>query len=162
MLWVPLHAASKLNGYIVQCSTRRQIVWSDEVVQRLRLIGETFSNALRRKRFEQVLRDSEERFRTMFEQAPAAIAIVDDSGSFVSVNQGMCSLLGYTNEELMTLTFQDITHPDDLNISVQIWRDLWSGTLRTLSLEKRYLRKDGEVVWGGLMVTTLHREWDHH
>jgi two-component system sensor histidine kinase/response regulator len=105
---------------------------------------------LERWRAEQALRESEERFRGTFENAAVGIVHVDLQGRFLRVNERFCDIIGYTREELLKKTFRDITHPDDLDISLEHFLPLSRGELPGFSLEKRYLGKDGTVVWMSL------------
>jgi PAS domain S-box-containing protein len=100
-----------------------------------------------RKEAQERLRQSEERFRATFEQAAVGIAHVAPNGRWLRVNQKLCEIVGYTHEELLEKTFQDITHPDDLDKDLQQARRLLAGEIETYSMEKRYLKKDGSVVW---------------
>ncbi|WP_240324436.1 sensor histidine kinase [Trinickia diaoshuihuensis] len=106
----------------------------------------------------QSLRDSETRFRTTFEQAAVGIAHVGTSGRWLRVNQKLCDIVGYTREELLTKTFQDITHPDDLDTDLAQMRQVLDGRLHTYTLEKRYLRKDGSEFWIELTVALVRDE----
>ena len=103
-------------------------------------------------RSEAVLSASEARFRSIFDLASVGIALVSPTGGWISVNDALCRMLGYTSEELQRLTFQQITHPDDLAIQVDLVGRLRSGdpAVNQLRLEKRYLRKDGGIVWVNL------------
>ena len=103
--------------------------------------------AARRTHVEEGLRESEERFRATFEQAAVGIAHVAQDGSWVRVNDRLCEIVGYEREELLEITFQDITHPDDLDADLEQARQLLDGQIETYSMEKRYLKKDGSVVW---------------
>ena len=89
------------------------------------------------------LRESEARFRTLFEQAAVGVAQVAPDGRWLDVNQRLCEIVGYSREELLALTFQDITHPEDLDTNLDCVRQMLAGELRTYSLEKRYRCKDG-------------------
>src|SRR5918992_5671243 len=109
-----------------------------------------------RKQAEEKLRESEERFRGTFEQATVGIAHVDTDGHWLRVNQRLCDIVGYEKEELLELTFQDITHPDDLETDLEGARRLLAGEIETYSREKRYFRKDGSVVWIYLTVSLVH------
>ncbi|WP_313951294.1 transporter substrate-binding domain-containing protein, partial [Accumulibacter sp.] len=86
------------------------------------------------------LRDSEESFRATFDQAAVGIAQVEPDGSWREVNQRLCDIVGYSREELLQLTFQDITHPDDLSTDLEQVRQMLAGTQQTYTLDKRYLR----------------------
>ena len=102
---------------------------------------------------EEALRESEVRFRGTFENAAVGIAHVDAEGRFLLVNDKLCDIVGYTREELLVRGFQDITHPEDLAASLDHFRSLMRGELPSFSLEKRYLRKDGSVVWGNVSLS---------
>jgi len=103
-------------------------------------------------RSEAVLSASEARFRSIFDLASVGIALVSPGGAWLSVNDALAGMLGYTPEELERLTFQQITHPDDQDIDAEMVRRLRSGEgdLDQLELEKRYIRKDGSIVWAHL------------
>ena len=108
-----------------------------------------------RKHVEEMLRESEERFRGTFEQAAVGIAHVAPDGRWLRVNRRLCDIVGYTEQELWTRTFQDITHPDDLDRDLGYVRDMLDGKLQTYSMEKRYFRKDGSIVWIELTVSLV-------
>ncbi len=101
------------------------------------------------------LRQSEERFRSAFEDAPIGIALVDIDGRMLRVNRTWCDALGYTEEEMRARSFQDLTHPDDLEASVEALGRLRSGEISTFEQEKRYVHKQGHLIWAILKVS-LH------
>ncbi len=105
--------------------------------------------------FENALRESEERFRSTFEQAAVGIAHVAPDGRWLRVNQKLCEITGYTAEELSKLTYQEITHPDDLDADEQQAAKVASGELDHYALEKRYIRKDGSPVDASITVSGL-------
>ncbi|HEY9607033.1 MAG TPA: PAS domain S-box protein [Allocoleopsis sp.] len=107
----------------------------------------SFIDITNRKKIEAALRESEARFRATFEQAAVGIYHASSEGRFVRVNQKLCEIVGYTLEELSERTFQEITHPDDLELELEYARSLLAGQIELYSLEKRYLRKDGQRVW---------------
>ncbi|MDZ7995652.1 MAG: PAS domain S-box protein [Nostoc sp. EspVER01] len=108
-----------------------------------------------RQRIEEALRESEQRFRAAFHQAAVGIAHVAIDGSWLLVNQKLCDILGYTLEELQLLTFQDITHPDDLNTNLKYVEQILADNIQTYSMEKRYFRKDNSIVWVNLTVSLM-------
>ncbi|MBI3205874.1 MAG: PAS domain S-box protein [Myxococcales bacterium] len=110
-----------------------------------------------RKAAEGALRESEERFRSTFEQAAVGIAHVAPDGTWLRVNQKLCSIVGYSREELAAKTFQDITHPDDLDLDLAFVGRVLSGELATYSMQKRYFRKTGETVWIHLTVSLVRK-----
>jgi PAS domain S-box-containing protein len=108
-----------------------------------------------RKQAEENLRQSERRFKATFENAAVGIARLSPDGRWLEVNQRLCDIVGYAREELMTKTFGDITHPDDLDADWSQARRLLSGDIASYSMEKRYHRKDGAAVWVNLTVSVV-------
>ncbi|MEG4170469.1 MULTISPECIES: PAS domain S-box protein [unclassified Microcoleus] len=100
-----------------------------------------------RKQIEMALRNSEEQFRHAFEDASIGMAIVSLDGYWIKVNPALCQILGYSSEELLALTFQDITHPDDLDGDLSYAHQLLAGRISTYQLEKRYFHKEGHIIW---------------
>jgi PAS domain S-box-containing protein len=99
---------------------------------------------------ETALRESEERFRATFEQAAVGIVHIDLAGKWLRVNDRLCDMLGYSRAELLAITFREITHPDDLPASLASFRRLMSGEIAAFNMDKRYLRKDGTLLWASL------------
>ena len=108
-----------------------------------------------RKPAEEALHESEERFRAIFELAAVGVAQVAKDGAWLDVNQRFCDIVGYTREELLGRTFQDITHPDDLDADLGHVRQMLAGEISTYAMEKRYIRKDGGIVWINLTVSLV-------
>ena len=104
---------------------------------------------------EEALRESEERFRATFEQAAVGVSHVALDGSWIRVNQRLCDIVGYPRGELLSLTFQDITHPHDLDRDVGHLHRMLEGETDTYSTEKRYIRKDGSLIWINLTTSLL-------
>ncbi len=101
------------------------------------------------------LAESEERFRATFEQAAVGIAHVSPGGRFLRINPGFCDIVGYSRREMLRRTFQDITHPDDLDTDLENVHRLLAGEIDTYSMEKRYIRQNGETVWVQLTVSLV-------
>ena len=109
-----------------------------------------------RKQAERSLRESESRFRTLFEKAGLGVAVIDlPSHRFVQVNQKYCDFLGYTQREMSALAIEAITHPDDIAASVQQLDRLTACEINQYTLEKRYIAKDGATVWANVTVSAL-------
>ena len=104
---------------------------------------------------EAALRESEARFRAMFEQAAVGIAQVDLNGQWLRVNPYLCQITGYAPGELLRLTSQNITHPDDLDTDLADKRALLTGERDNVRKEKRYLAKDGRTIWVLLSVALV-------
>ena len=101
------------------------------------------------------LQQSETRFQATFEQAAVGIALVSPDGKWLRVNQRLCDMVGYQADELMNMTFQQVTHPDDLFIDQSYVAQMLAGKRPHYTLEKRYLRKGGEVLWVTLTVALV-------
>ncbi|HEI9905350.1 TPA: diguanylate cyclase [Serratia marcescens] len=99
--------------------------------------------------------ESESRFRSALEYSAIGMALVSPQGKWLQVNQALCALLGYTPEALHKLTFQEITHPDDLTADLSQLHDLLDGHISSYTMEKRYIRSDGQTVWALLAVSLV-------
>jgi PAS domain S-box-containing protein len=100
-------------------------------------------------------RENEERFRASLEQAPAGMSHIDKQGRFLMVNDKFCRIVGRSREELMRLSIDEITHPDDVAADAQHRRALADGVIQSYCEQKRYLRKDGATVWVNLRVSMM-------
>ena len=101
--------------------------------------------------------DSEARFRATFENAAVGVALVGSDGSIRRANNSFARMLGYSVEELQTRTFQDLTHPDDLATNLSVLSKALVGEAESYSIEKRYVRKDGGIVWASLSVGCVRK-----
>jgi PAS domain S-box-containing protein len=103
----------------------------------------------------EALLQSEERFRSAFRFAAIGMAMVAPDGRFLQVNDALCSIVGYSQKEMLTKTFQDITHPLDLEVDLEYVRQLLAGETITYQMEKRYYHKRGHIVWVLLSVSLV-------
>jgi PAS domain S-box-containing protein len=151
------------TAYIVKSAISTQLIAALDRVRRREpspglVFGSAQANAdiqeiLRRSaELENALRESEERFRLTFEHAGVGMAHVEASGRWIRVNRKLCEIVGYSESELYNMRFQDITHPDDLPADLAQTEKVMTGELESFVMEKRYLRKDGAVVWVNLTV----------
>jgi len=115
----------------------------------------TVRDVTEQRRYEEQLRESESRFRGAFRASAVGMAIVSREGQFVDVNDSLCRIVGYTREELIELTFQDITHPDDLEKDLELLKELTAGKIPYYHLEKRYFHKGGGEVWIRLSASAV-------
>jgi PAS domain S-box-containing protein len=106
-------------------------------------------------RHNELLRDSEARARAIFEQAAVGIALTDRGGRFFQANERLCSITGYSREELLGRTFEEITHPDDISRNRELNEALIAGDLPHFEIEKRYLRRDGSAYWVNLTAALV-------
>jgi PAS domain S-box-containing protein len=133
--WALIH-----GGFVVGAGTASVITWRlNENVR-----AET-QDAYRRAR------ESEARFKSAFEDAPIGMVLAtiepDRAGRFLQVNRAMCELTGYAEEQLLGKRFSDITHPDDLDVSVPLKRRMLAGELSSYHITKRYVHPDGRAIW---------------
>jgi PAS domain S-box-containing protein len=116
----------------------------------------TITDITERKQAEEALRESERKLRAIFEQAPLGIAAIDSTtGRFLTLNPRYCKIAGYSESEMLDHTFQEITHPDDLESDLDGLQRMREGQLRLFQMEKRYIRQDGSVVWVNLTSVPL-------
>jgi diguanylate cyclase (GGDEF)-like protein/PAS domain S-box-containing protein len=111
-----------------------------------------------RKRAEKALQESEQRFRNSFRDAAIGMALVGTDGRWLQINRALCRIVGYPEEELLEKTFQEITHPEDLDADLGHVRRMLAGEIETYQMEKRYLHKEGHVIWILLSVSMVHDE----
>jgi PAS domain S-box-containing protein len=111
-----------------------------------------------RKRVEEVLRESEARFRAVFENAAIGMALVDMHGHPMESNPALQRMLGYNKTELAQMAFTEFTHRDDAQADWDLFTELVEGTRDQYQLEKRFYRKDGEVVWGRQTVSLVRSQ----
>ncbi|MCS6794074.1 MAG: PAS domain S-box protein [Oscillatoriaceae bacterium SKYG93] len=127
-LWVSIQ--------IIPQSLRRKVTY----------IG-TFTDITERKHYEQALRESRERFKSAFENSALGMALVGIDGHWLQVNPSLCKMLGYSESELLSMTIRDITHPEDLKVSIECARQILEGEINAYQIEKRYIHKLGHIVW---------------
>jgi PAS domain S-box-containing protein len=108
-----------------------------------------------RQQAEKALRESEQRLGAIFNQAAVGMAQVGLDGKWLLVNQKLCDIVGYTSQELLQQTFPDITHPDDLSISLKYLQQMIAGEIQSYSLEKRYISKTSLPIWINLTASVV-------
>jgi PAS domain S-box-containing protein len=117
---------------------------------------EVVEDITERKRAAEVLRDSEEHFRAMFEVASIGMAQADlQTGQWLRVNEKMCNITGYTPEEMLAMRIPEITHPEDRERDWSMFQQVVRGERKDYRLEKRYIRKDGQVAWVNVNMTVV-------
>jgi len=108
-----------------------------------------------RKQAEQALRDSEERFRAAFDGGAIPMSLTAPDGRMLKVNAAFCQMMGYSEADLLSRAFYEFTHPDDLEVNRTGVHELLNGTRPLLRMQKRYVRKDGRVIWGDMSATVV-------
>jgi PAS domain S-box-containing protein len=107
------------------------------------------------KQAERSLRESEERFRNIFAEAPIGMAVLGMDGTVLQVNKAFCEMLGYGEQELTARTLSDITHPDDVGKDGLLAAQMLKGAIISYKVEKRYLKKNRETLWADLTATVI-------
>ncbi len=117
-----------------------------------RIIGSA-TDITDRKNYEQALKKSEEKFRNIFESSGIGMAILSPDGQFTKVNNSFCEMMDFKEEEIIGINFRDITYPGDIDKSLNIVKELLTDdSLESKSIEKRYLHKNGDIIWA---LTTI-------
>jgi diguanylate cyclase (GGDEF)-like protein/PAS domain S-box-containing protein len=112
------------------------------------------------RRREQALREAEARFRSAFDFVPAGMAIFALDGRFLQVNDAYCRLTGYTRQQLLGMTFLELTHPEDREHNAALEKELRAGTIPYVTFERRYVHADGRSVWVSASVSLVRDESD--
>jgi PAS domain S-box-containing protein len=108
-----------------------------------------------RKKMEEALRENEERFRRVFEEGPLGMALLSLDYHSVRVNETLCRMLGYSQHELTGLKFTDITHPEDMREGVELTEKMRRGEIPRFSIEKRYIKRNGDILSGSLTASYI-------
>jgi PAS domain S-box-containing protein len=111
-----------------------------------------------RKKSERDIKNREMRFRAIFDQAPIAIALIDMNGFPIISNLPLSKMVGYSNDELSKMKFSDFTYPEDVDKDLKQFSDLIEGKISEYRMEKRYVHKNGNIIWANLIVTILRGE----
>ena len=149
-----------LEGYVlgtlcaVDTHPRKLVASELDALQDLaRLISNEIQNRERAHLSSTLISHSQSRFENIFNNAAIGIGLVCLDGQWQQVNDELCRIVGYPRHELLSLTFQQITHPEDLERDLNLLHDLYIGRINRYQLEKRYIRKDGRVIWIELNVS---------
>jgi len=160
-------AGQALSGQTPQ-TIEHSIVRKDGVVRRVESIIVPFKDAggvlisydgivrdiTERRKAEEALQESEERLRTIFDNSPVGISVASPEGKLVRTNPAYQKMLGYTEDELHR-NFADITHRDDVGENMRLFKEMVDGKRNQYLLEKRYIRKDGSILWAHMTVTAI-------
>ena len=117
----------------------------------------SFNDITELKKLEDELRQSEAQFKGAFEHSPVGMALINVDGYYIEVNERLCEILGYTNQELKSLTFQELTYSEDLEIDLVYKQDLDLGKIANFSSEKRFIKKDKSYVWTHISVSLVKK-----
>jgi len=150
---VPMISNAKIVGYL-ELGSRDILTESD--LERIQSIANHLATVIVKIEAEGKLRESEDRMASAFKYASNGMAFVAPDGRWLKVNPAIPAMLGYTEAELLSKTFQDITHPEDLSNDLDYVRQMLEGTLSSYQIEKRYYHKNGNIIWVLLSVSLAH------
>jgi two-component system, NtrC family, sensor kinase len=129
--------------------------FTDAAIQSFESVAYSIAQFVERARAEASLRENEDRFRRAFDEAPYSMCMTALDGSFLHANAALCQMLGYSPEELLGGTWHQITHPDDLELSRRYAREMSRDAGAACEFEKRYLHKQGHVIWVRLKISAV-------
>ncbi|MCG2722111.1 MAG: PAS domain S-box protein, partial [Thermodesulfovibrionales bacterium] len=161
VIGLPLIINSDSIGVITICAGEFDAFHDDEVKLLTELSNDLAYGiaALRIRKehqhFEEALQESEEKFKSAFNYAAIGKALVGIDGRWLQVNKALCNIVGYSEQELLSRTFQDITYPDDLDADLGYVRKMLAGEIQTYQMEKRYFHKLGHIIWVLLSVSVV-------
>ena len=140
------------DGHNVTVSAKLQIIGGEDGIKH---ILETNRDITELKQVEEVLRESKERFRAAFENAAIGMVITSLDTRLLKVNSTFCQMVGFTEAELVGRSFMGITHPDDLAANCIGFKQIANDEKFTFRMVKRYIHKDGSVIWGDMNTTSV-------
>ncbi len=146
MVVVPLTREKKAVG-VLKVLSSRAAAFNQQDVTTLELLAGVLSAALSDALVNDQLRQSEAIFRTAMEHSPIGMALLKPDGQWFKVNKAFCTLLGYAEEELLQTDFKAVTHPDDTQLTDESRRQIIAGEIDSYRCEKRYIQKNGRVIW---------------
>lgn len=149
-----LHKRKDNTIFPIEISSRIVIIEGSKYYQ---TIGRDIT---KRKSVEDTLKESENRFRKIFEESPISILMTGKDFGIIRANLSFCKMIGYEEEELKSFTFKDFTHPDHLNDNEISLMKMITGEIPVYHTEKRYIRKDGSVIWGSTTVSIIRNNKD--
>jgi len=140
------------KGHVKFVKVRLQAIFEGDICTRVYGTLEDISAEVGLRRQSE---EREQRFLQAFNHAPIGMALVSTKGEWIRANSSLCQMLGYGEEELVKLTFQELTHPDDLELDLEQMHQVLNGTIVTYSMEKRYYHKSGHLLWALLNVSLV-------
>ena len=155
LVCIPSSTGDDSRAALVLACREKERSWPRTLVNRLGVVGNIFANALMRKRAQEAGQQSERRFRSLFTDAPIGIALEDLDGKLLFVNPALCSMLGYTMEEMTRMTCAQFSEAEDHAEDLEQFQKLRAGTIQGYHIEKRYHRRDGVPMWGRLNVSLI-------
>lgn len=153
--WTEEYRYLKSDGTYAFVKDKAVIIRNDEG-KAIRMIG-AMQDITKEKILKDELQQSEEQFKGAFENSAVGMALVDIEGTYIEVNDRLCEILGYSNQEIKSLKFQDITYYQDLNVDLDFKEKLDSGKISNFSSEKRFIHKNKTIVWAHMSVSSAKK-----
>lgn len=157
LAFIPLLSNGRLIGKFMLYFNKPRSVNEEDINVSL-TIAYQLSLAIDRKRSEQALRESQQRLSLTYQQAQVGIVESSPEGRFIQANDEFCSMLGYSHEELLALGIGEVTHENDWPIEAELYQKLLAGVIPSYRIEKRFIRKDGGVIWGEMVRSMVRNE----
>jgi PAS domain S-box-containing protein len=155
---VPVSCAGQVVGIVGFDAVRAERAWTSEEVRILRILAELLGASIGRRRTETALRDSEERFRRAFDEGPVGMSLIGLDRCCLQVNRAYAEMLGYGRDELIGRPITSAVHAED-RCTLELLADrVLGGELPTFRVELRFLRKDGNTVWGRITGTAIRNQ----
>ncbi len=120
-----------------------------------RVVQVDFKDITNTKKAVDELRESEELFHSAFDSSVLGICMLNANGRYIRANNKICEMLGYSSEELLTMTFMDVTHHDDIQYGIENLKRFIANEIENMNYDKRYIRKDGSVFWGNITISSI-------
>ncbi len=156
LLLIPSSYSQLRKGVLGVSSYSVEVIFPEETINQLAIAANIIGATLERMYAQTATQESEHRFQCLFAQASVGIALETMDGRILEVNPAFCSMIGYSAEELLNTTCSNLTHPDDEKIEKVLFEELRVGLRPSYSMEKRFFRKDGNVMWGHINVSLLN------
>jgi PAS domain S-box-containing protein len=158
LAFIPLINRGRLIGkFMVYYNTHH--AFEDAELDLAQTIAHQLASQIERKRAEEELRQSRQRLSLTYHHAPIGIVETTLDGRFLELNDELCSMLGYSYEELKQLGIKDVTHRDDYEKEMELHQQLVTGELSSYQIENRFICRDGSLLWGEVVRTMLHDEY---
>lgn len=150
--WTEEYRYLKSDGTYAYVKDKAVIIRNDEG-KAIRMIG-AMQDITKEKKLKDELLQSEEQFKGAFENSAVGMALVNIEGTYIEVNERLCEMLGYSNQEIKCLKFQEITYYEDLNLDLDYKEKLDTGKISNFSSEKRFIHKNKSIVWAHMSVSS--------
>jgi PAS domain S-box-containing protein len=158
LILIPSTCGTAKTGILGIAAVSRNLGETDELLSQLAVLNNLIVTTIERKVVHELLRKSEQRFRCLFQEAPIGIALESIDGKLLFVNPALCSILGYTEEELLNRRCADFSDHDVEDYDLVLFQQLQEGAIGRYNIEKRFIRKDGAKIWGRVDVSLLKNQ----